>query len=72
MNGMRKEERKATEAVKALALLVSDGGGVIGQAPSFGYHEFMISRDRRPCFEIIMSSRKERFISYQGDWRPKL
>ena len=40
--GMRKEEWTATEAVKALALLVS--GGVIGQA-SFGYHEFMISMD---------------------------
>ena len=40
--GMRKEGRTATEAVKALALLVSDG--VIGQA-SLGYHEFMISMD---------------------------
>ena len=51
----RDRERTATEAVKALALLVS--GGVIGQA-SFGYHEFMISMDRMPCFEIIISIRK--------------
>ena len=40
---------------------ISDGG-VIGQAPSFSYPEFMISEDRMPSFEIILSMRRGRVI----------